>query len=81
LNDNLKDGDYYWESTGQLLGSYNYWADTNPVLGEVYNCAVLNAGNTTSINKGKWYSTNCDNEYAYICEKENLICVNNISEN
>ena len=82
LNDLFKDGDYYWESTGQLLdgGSYNNWREEHPRLGRD-NCAVLGTGNTTSSVVGLWQSTNCYSKYPYICEKEDVTCVPNPPEN
>jgi Lectin C-type domain len=76
LNDHYKDGEYYWESTGQLL-AFNNWDVNHPQLKSSNNCTVLGAGNINASYKGKWQTTNCNSARPYICEKEDLICVNN----
>jgi len=76
LNDHYNDGDYYWESTGQLLGSYNNWYETHPVLGEA-SCAILSAGEASTNLIGKWVSAWCNEEYSYICESVGVQCLAN----
>jgi len=67
LNDNNEADMYYWESTGQPLGSYSNWYDKNPELG-VADCSLIAAGDINSPVNGKWQSINCKFIFAFICE-------------
>ena len=67
LNDSDEADMYYWESTGQPLGSYSNWYDKNPELG-VADCSLIAAGDINSPVNGKWQSINCKFIFAFICE-------------
>jgi Lectin C-type domain len=75
LTDNFREGQYYWESTGELLGSYSNWYEQHPEQG--LHCIYIGAGSATSTLNAMWLSGNCDGNFPYICESANVQCVSN----
>jgi hypothetical protein len=73
LTDNFREGEYYWESTGELLGSYSNWYEQHPEQG--LHCTIIGAGSATSPINGVWQSVKCDRTEPYICESANVQCV------
>jgi Lectin C-type domain len=73
LTDNFREGEYYWESTGELLGSYSNWYEQHPE--KDLNCIYIGGGSATSTLNGMWFSGNCNDARPYICESANVQCV------
>lgn len=59
------DGDFYWDSTGKNLGSFNDWMDGEPAGN--HHCAEMSI-NTNVNDKRRWKVADCFTKNRYVCE-------------
>lgn len=59
-----RDGDFYWDTTGEFLGLFDDWIEGEPTLGvENVHCGYLASGDTY-----RWRNGNCHSLLRFVCE-------------
>lgn len=65
-----RDGEFYWESTGESFGIFDDWMEGEPVLGFTdYHCGYISIDAELNINNtNRWRNGYCGSLSRFICE-------------
>jgi hypothetical protein len=64
-----RDGDFYWESTGEFFGIFDAWMEGEPVLGvENHHCAHMSIDAPNINETHRWRNGNCYERKRFVCE-------------
>jgi Lectin C-type domain len=64
-----RDGDFYWESTGEFFGIFDDWMEGEPALGiEKHHCAHMDINAPNSNETHHWRNGNCYERKRFVCE-------------
>lgn len=64
-----RDGEFYWDSTGEFFGIFADWMEGEPVLGlEDHHCGYMSIDELNINNTNHWKNGRCYSRFRFICE-------------
>jgi hypothetical protein len=63
-----RNGDFYWDSTGEFFGIFDDWLEGEPALNPKFTCAYMSTNEPNINDTHRWRNQDCWAQYRYVCE-------------